>query len=124
MATILIQIDEVTSSLVAVLAEAGHRVIDAQSGVDAFDQVIAGQPDVVILPDGAELEDGRGLLSALRPLTNAAIIVVGMEGAASNPLVLLQGADLYVTHPVEPSQIRSRLRSILRRKSQRGRSTG
>ena len=123
MATVLIRINEETSSLVAIVAEAGYRVIEAHTNGEALAQVVALQPDVVILTDIAEPEDEEELLSVLRPLTSAAIVVVGTEEHGRMARALFQGADSYLPSPVEPRQIRSRLRSLLRRQGLRRRPT-
>ncbi len=115
LATVLIQTSEETSPLVAIVAKAGHRVIEAHTGEEALARLPAWQPDVVILPDMAEPNNEEELLSVLRPLTGAAIIVVGKEENERIARALLLGADSYLPHPGEPQQFRSRLRSLLRR---------
>ncbi len=123
MATVLIRTNEITSSLASMVAEAGYRVLLAHSNSETLEQVLDRQPDVVILPDIAEPEDGEELLSVLRPMTGAAIVMVGVANPGRMARALFQGADSYLPHPVEPQQIRSRLRSLLRRQGLRRRPT-
>ena len=124
MPTVLVAVNEVTSSLPVLVAQAGYGVVEAHSISAVLEEILRKLPDVVILPDGAETPEGVDLLAVVRYMTEAVIIVVGKGGESRMAQVLLQGANSYLPHPVEPPQIRSRLRSLLRRQSRRGRSTG
>ena len=124
MANILIVLSEETSPLVAMAAEAGHRVAEAQNSGEALREIMRQHPEAVIILDDGEPVEGVELLSIVRRMTKAAIIVVGKGGERRIAQALFQGADAYLTHPVDAGALRSRLRALLRRPSERRRSDG
>ena len=124
MATILIVLSEETSPLVAMSAEAGHRVIEAHNSGEALRELMRQHPEAVIIRDDGEPVEGVELLPVIRRMTKAAIVVVGEGGERRMAQALFQGADAYLTHPVDAGALRSRLRALLRRPSERRRTNG
>ena len=124
MAIVMIVSSERTSSLVLLVAEAGHRVIETFDSGEALQQVMRQQHDVIIMPDDADPVEGVDLLSVLRGMTSAAIIVVGEGGESRMARALFQGADAYLKYPVDAEELSSRLRALLRRRRERRRTDG
>ena len=77
MATVLILSGADTSALAPVVAEAGHRVVEAVDGDQMLQIGMRGEIHVAILPVDAEPIGGEELLRLMRRLTGAAIIAVG-----------------------------------------------
>ncbi len=118
MATVLFLTTDDLSYLMALVAQAGHKVVPAYTSYDMPSLLATARPEAVIIPEGAEpLEEGD-LLPYIRKSTDAAILVVGKGGQEQATLALFRGADAYLTHPVEPAIVRGRLRALLRRPMQ------
>lgn len=116
MATVLILSLEEMAPLVGIVAESGHRVIEAYDSGQVLQQVMRRRPDVVMVPDDAEPVDGEELLPVVRRLTASAIVAVGPGQETRMANALFQGADAYLRFPVEADNVRSRLRALLRRR--------
>ena len=125
MATVLVFSREKESSgLIPLLAEAGHRVIEAYDSGHVLQVVMRQHPDALILPDDAEPIDGEELLPVMRKLTTAPIIVVGEGQETRMTNALLQGADAYLRLPIDGGRLRSRLIALLRTPQARGAEDG
>jgi DNA-binding response OmpR family regulator len=111
----LILAREELSGLVATVAGAGHRVIEAFDAGHVLQQVMRHRLEAVILPDEVEPVDGEELLPIVRRLTTAAIAVAGRGGETEMAQALFRGADAYLRYPDEESRVRSRIRALLRR---------
>ena len=114
MATILILPNDEIESLIGVLAEGGHTVIEAHDSGEVLQRVMRAGLDAVVLPDAAELTDGQEMLPVVRRLTSAVIVVVGEGDEVKMANALFLGADAYLQYPDEPNRVRSRLRALLR----------
>lgn len=100
----------------------GHRVIAVADGPAAIDRATTDHFDVVLLdvalgpgPDGYEV------CRALRGRGNVVPIVMltALDSEADAVLGLEAGADDYVTKPLRPAELRSRIRAVLRRSGSR-----
>lgn len=120
MVTVLIVTREEMSSLIPIVAEAGHRVIEAFDSGHVLQLVMRQEPDVVIIPDDAEPIDGEELLPVVRRLTTGPIIVVGEGQETRMANALFQGADAYLRYPINAGMLRSRLSSLLRARRESG----
>ena len=116
MPNVLIVMNEVTSLLVSPVAQAGYDVIESRGNGDTIREIMRTSPAVVILPDGAESQDGADLLPAVREMTRAVIVIVGDAREGRMAQVLLQGADAYWKQPVDAGKVSSLLRALLRRR--------
>jgi DNA-binding response OmpR family regulator len=101
----------------------GHRVMAVADGRSAIDRASTSRWDVVLLdvslgagPDGYEvcrtLRDRRNVV----PI----IMLTALDSEADAVLGLEAGADDYVTKPFGPTELRSRIRAVLRRAGGRG----
>ena len=124
MATILVSACNEMTLLVAWAAEEGYRVIEAYDSGETVQQVLAGHPNVVIVPDHAEPVEGVDLLTVIRRLTSSAIVVVGEGEANTMAKALFEGADDYMKSPSDGLDFKRRLRFLLRRSSERRTTNG
>ena len=86
------------------------------SGEDALREAASWRPDVILLDLGLPGMDGFATLSALRPATRAAVIVVSvMPGEKDKVRALDLGADDYVVKPFGTEELVARIRAVLRR---------
>jgi DNA-binding response OmpR family regulator len=100
----------------------GHRVTAAADGRAAIDRATTDRFDIVLLdvalgpgPDGYEV------CRTLRARGNVVPIVMltALDSEADAVLGLEAGADDYVTKPLRPAELRSRIRAVLRRSGTR-----
>ena len=68
--------------------------------------------------------EGVALLSVVRRMTEAIVIVVGGGESDRMARALFEGADAYLQHPVDRAHLRSRLRALLRRRTLTQRKAG
>src|SRR5215204_19840 len=98
--TILIVDDEPQIRLVVrnALAEAETRIIEAGTGRDAIDLVVAERPDLVVLDLGLPDISGLEVCESVRSWSAAPILVLSARHSdAEKALLLDRGADDYVT---------------------------
>jgi DNA-binding response OmpR family regulator len=97
----------------------GHRVMAVADGRSAIDRASTQHFDVVLLdlalgpggPDGYEV--CRELRGRRNPV--AIIMLTALDSEADAVLGLEAGADDYVVKPFRPTELRSRIRAVLRR---------
>ena len=116
MAQVLVYSNADMALLIPIVAEAGHRVVEAYDSDEVVHLVLRGQFDIVMLPNEASPIDGLELLPLVRRLVLGAIVVVGHGDDAAIANSLLEGADAYLRHPVHPATLRIRLHTLLRRR--------
>src|SRR5215470_20283218 len=122
LASLILNVDDRESSRYAktrVLRQAGYRVIEASNGADALRAVREESPSLVLcdvnLPDMSGIEVCRAIKTD--PLTRSTPVVqisatfvtphdqvAGLEG----------GAEIYLTEPVEPLELTTVVRVLLR----------
>lgn len=100
-----------------VLAEDGYVIDVAETGEAARMLAIVNQYDAIVLD--LELGDRHGfeILQELRMLGRNAPVLLYTGNAKSESIVrgLDAGADMYVVKPIPNSELRARVRSLLRR---------
>jgi two-component system cell cycle response regulator len=111
--------EEVNRELLdAILAEAGYDVTLAADGRNAMMQVLAAQPDLVLLdllmPGMDGLEVCRRLKAAPNTSAVPIIVVTAVGDVAAKEAALTGGADDFVTKPIQPDDLRARVRAMLR----------
>ena len=121
-ATVLVVSTELSRDVLVPLAEDGYSVVEGDTTYGALQQAKRRSPDVVIMPDDLEPEQGIDPLHAVRRDVDAIIIAVGTGKANKISEALFRGADAYVTHPIDRAELRGRLRSLLRRRTTMRRS--
>ena len=111
--------------IVRYLSMHGFRITSAADG-SAMREAIAREPvDLVLLDLGLPGEDGLELTRYLRQNWRGPIIIVTGRGESVDRVVGLElGADDYVTKPFDLRELLARIRSVLRRMSERPPASG
>lgn len=114
---VLVEDDIEIRRLVAdALAENGHDVESADSAMQGLELAVKGHPDLVLLDLGLPDLDGTELLRMIRAVSRVPVIVVTARGADSVVVSTLDaGADDYLVKPFSVSQLKARVRAVLRR---------
>lgn len=98
------------------LAKRGHDVETSASALDGLKQVVAGNPEVIILDLGLPDLDGAELLRMIRAVSKVPIIVATARDDDASAIGLLDaGADDYVVKPYAVAHLEARIRAVLRR---------
>ncbi|MDP9035044.1 MAG: response regulator [Myxococcota bacterium] len=101
----------------AILAEDGHCVRTATSGVEALRMVEEREPELVLLDVSMPGLDGVEVLRRLRSRRGGGPAVVMLTAARGEPYAieagLKQGADAYLTKPIDSRELLARVRAAL-----------
>ena len=110
---------EIVRLLRAYLEQAGFLVFTAYDGETAFHLIRRERPSLVLLDLMLPDRDGWDITKKIRAdtlLSNTPIIMITARVEDSDKIVGLElGADDYVTKPFGLSELRSRIRALLRR---------
>ena len=102
----------------SLLERDGYEVTEASDGLDALDAVESGQFDLMVLDIDMPRLDGLGVLEELRArvmTSSVPVIVLTARTDETESQVLDLGAQDYLTKPVQPQSLQSRVRAVLRR---------
>ena len=100
------------------LEHAGFEVHTAQSGLEALEQVRAGEPDLIILDLMLPHVGGLDVCRRLRAESDIPIIMLTARTTEEDKLNGLDlGADDYVTKPFSPRELVARVKAVLRRRA-------
>lgn len=103
------------------LRETGWEVRTASSVAAAWDSIIAGRPDLLLLDWMLPDQSGLRLLSRLRAdrdFQDIPVIMLTAKSMEEDKIAgLNNGADDYVTKPFSPRELLARSKALLRRKS-------
>ncbi len=106
--------------LEADLEEAAYRVVLADGGLTALEQVATKRPDLVLLDISMPGIDGLEVCRRLRAEPDTAdlpvIMVTGRDAPSDIVAGLDAGANDYVTKPLQPETVLARIRAQLRLK--------
>lgn len=98
------------------LGEAGYQVATAADGNELRRLVPQFRPDLVICDLTMPGEDGLSLTRWMRAECQCAVVLLtGMGGLTDRVVGLEMGADDYIAKPFEASELRARIRAVLRR---------
>ena len=125
-ATIAVVDDEpmVREVVTRYLRREGFSVITAGDGAEALELIEATQPDMVVLDLMLPSVSGLEVLGTLRSHSEVPIILLTARGEESDRVLGLElGADDYVTKPFSARELAARVKSVLRRSSNRARPT-
>lgn len=117
---VVVDDDPDTLELVTTVLEgAGMSVRAAPGATDAFSQIQAFVPDVIVSDIGMPDEDGYSLIRKVRSLASQelrstpAIALTAFSGAENRELALKAGFDLHIVKPTDPEQLVSAIRSLV-----------
>lgn len=103
-----------------VLRQEGYRIDEAESGEVALASVKRSLPDIILLD---VMMPGINGFDVARMLKNDSassgipiIMVTALEDTKSREIGLLQGVEEYITKPVHPLELKTRVRNLLRLK--------
>jgi phosphoserine phosphatase RsbU/P len=118
--TVLVVDDDpvLRAKLTALLTGVGYSVISASNGSEARDQILVGAASVVVSDWYMPLMDGVDLCRWIRGRRDAAyvyFILVTSHGGKQQYLSGMEaGADDFITKPVDPDELRARLKVAVR----------
>ncbi len=118
MTRILIVEDDqsIRSALRRSLADRGHTVSVAATGMSGLEATLKEQPEAVLLDLGLPDVDGLTLIPMIRAAVSVPILVITAQDDDPTLVRALDaGADDYVVKPFGSSQIEARIRAVLRR---------
>ncbi len=97
----------------------GFKVIEANRGMKAIQQIRDQMPDLVLLDVMMPDLDGFEVLQLVRESSQVPVIMLTAKGEEDDRVRGLElGADDYVTKPFSPRELVSRVRAVLRRNDQ------
>lgn len=103
--------------LQSTLVRGGYEPIEATTAAEALAQAKATQPDAILLDLGLPDRDGLEIVTLLKQLSQAPILVLSARDATDQKVAALDlGADDYVTKPFDSEEVLARLRAALRHK--------
>ncbi len=104
----------------------GFRVSEAYRGVQALDLLRSELPDLILLDVMMPDIDGFEALKIIREISSVPVIMLTAKGEEEDRIQGLElGADDYITKPLSPRELVSRVRAVLRRtESASGRTHG
>ena len=98
------------------LAERGHAVQTAASGIAGLEAVLGDRPDLVLLDLGLPDVDGITVIGMIRAASAVPIIVItAVDDDPTMVRALDAGADDYVVKPFRLDQVTARIRAVMRR---------
>ena len=101
----------------ALLSEDGHRIRTSLNGVDALKKVDEREPELVLLDVSMPGMDGVEVLKRLRARRNGGPAVIMLTAARREPHAiesgLREGADAYLTKPIDSRELLARTRAAL-----------
>ncbi len=118
MPSVLIVEDEqaIRQGLSEFLADAGHSVETAATGMQAIQRMTASGCDVVVLDLGLPDVDGSQVLKMIRAISDVPVIVATARDDENEIVKILHaGADDYVVKPFSGAQLQARIEAIMRR---------
>jgi DNA-binding response OmpR family regulator len=105
------------------LADRGHTVQTAATGIAGLEAVLGDRPDLVLLDLGLPDVEGLIVIGMIRAASTVPIIVItAVDDDPTMVRALDAGADDYVVKPFRLEQVTARIRAVMRR-TQRGAST-
>ncbi|MCX7044746.1 MAG: response regulator [Candidatus Sumerlaeota bacterium] len=105
----------------AILAPLNYEVISAHNGKEALEQARAGNPDVILMDAMMPVLNGFEALKVLRESEDTrqtpVVIVSGLQEVSDRVRAFEAGADDFLTKPVDESELKARVRSLVKVKA-------
>ena len=90
-----------------------YKSVAESESSEGVAKVMRCNPSLVVMSEDMHSIDGVELLRLLRRLTASPIIVVGSGGETAVVEALLQGADMYISRPINYRELLSRIHEYL-----------
>jgi two-component system KDP operon response regulator KdpE len=105
------------------LSSHGHTVFEAVTGKEALAAAAENHPDIIFLDLGLPDMDGVEVIRLLREWSVVPIIVLSVRDQEEDKITALDaGADDYLTKPFGVGELQARMRGVLRRSVQAGKT--
>ena len=103
--------------LKAVLEDAGYKVITAENGVDALNEMDKSHIDLVVLDIMMPKMDGYEFTKTLRENNNSLpiLMISAKQLPADKHKGFMVGTDDYITKPIDDEEMLYRIKALLRR---------
>jgi len=99
------------------LEDSGYEIITASNGQEALDKIKSQQPDLILLDLMMPVLDGFAVLLEIKAdafLRDIPVIIVSAEHDSKSVVKgIKQGADDYITKPIDPEHLKSKLKDLL-----------
>lgn len=103
-------------SLGRYLEQQRYSYSSASNGSEMMSKLQDEKPDIILLDVRLPGKDGIELMTDIRAVTKAPIILVSGSSSENTKIAGLEmGADDFMTKPVEPRELTARIKAILRR---------
>jgi adenylate cyclase len=118
-ATVLIVDDEPfnVDVLQQELEELNYQILTAANGQEALDKIKRHQPDLILLDLMMPVLDGFGVLAEIKGDNSLRDIPVIIVSAADDSKSIVkgikQGADDYITKPIDPDHLKKKVKEHL-----------
>ena len=100
--------------LVDLFETQGYEVAEEADGKAIISMVIDFDPDVVLLAQEVARPGRSDTITLLRRLMDGIVVVIGDAGEGEVVSALLEGADIYISKPVNYRELRARVRAFRR----------
>src|SRR5580698_10280601 len=99
----------------------GYEIVTASNSAAALEEVVAREPDLVLLDVVLGEDDGREVMMELRRLSDVPVVFLTGRGLEMDRIAgLKMGADDYVVKPFSSGELSARIESVLRRRGTGG----
>ncbi|MDE6775784.1 MAG: response regulator transcription factor [Ruminococcus sp.] len=116
--TILVVDDDhdIVNAIAALLEREGYRIRKAYNGLEALDELIHNEVQLILIDIMMPKMDGLSAMMKIRTTKNIPIIVLSAKSEDSDKILgLSMGADDYITKPYNPMELTARVQANLRR---------
>jgi len=111
---------QIRATVRSVLQAQGHRTLEAGSGEEALDLIRKDPPDLVLLDVEMEGIKGFDVVKLLKDDRKSqqipVIMITGLADRESRLRALENGAEDYLSKPVDPAELKTKVRNHLRLK--------
>ena len=106
----------IREELSILLENAGYSVIEMENFENATDQILAEEPDMVLLDINLPFKNGKDILKEIRRSSQVPVIMVTSSDAERDEIISMgYGADDYITKPYNPTLLLLRIANIFKR---------